>query len=110
MNVKIISNDENNGKIGTVEKQWRDGSYSVYIAGDEDAKNFNATELRLTGENAATEKQIDYIVLLGGEPAPYTKQDASKLIDSLKPSCHYCGMPATGHGFFGEPACSECGG
>lgn len=25
-------------------------------------------------------------------------------------SCHYCGMPATGVGFFDEPVCSECGG
>ena len=24
--------------------------------------------------------------------------------------CHYCGLPATGIGFFGEPACEECGG
>ena len=24
--------------------------------------------------------------------------------------CHYCGLPATGFGFFGEPVCEECGG
>ncbi len=24
--------------------------------------------------------------------------------------CHYCGTKATGTGFFGEPACQECGG
>ena len=24
--------------------------------------------------------------------------------------CHYCGMPAKSSGFFGEPACEECGG
>ncbi len=24
--------------------------------------------------------------------------------------CHYCGQPADGIGFFGEPACRECGG
>ena len=25
-------------------------------------------------------------------------------------TCHYCGQPATGTGFFGEAACAECGG
>lgn len=35
---------------------------------------------------------------------------ATEMIYKLQPACHYCGMPATGHGFFGEPACSECGG
>ncbi len=25
-------------------------------------------------------------------------------------TCHYCGMPATGFGFFNEPVCRECGG
>jgi len=24
--------------------------------------------------------------------------------------CHYCGLPAVGEGFFGEPTCNECGG
>lgn len=24
--------------------------------------------------------------------------------------CHYCGMPATGWGFFDEPVCEDCGG
>jgi hypothetical protein len=24
-------------------------------------------------------------------------------------SCHYCGMPATGFGFFDEPVCADCG-
>ena len=23
-------------------------------------------------------------------------------------SCHYCGLPATGWGFFGEPVCDDC--
>lgn len=27
-----------------------------------------------------------------------------------RPSCHYCGQPANGRGFFDEPACKECGG
>ncbi len=31
--------------------------------------------------------------------------------DTQKPDvCHYCGQPATGVGFFGEPVCPECGG
>ena len=29
---------------------------------------------------------------------------------SDKRRCHYCGMPSTGYGPFGEPACGECGG
>ena len=28
--------------------------------------------------------------------------------DDGRPSCHYCGMPATHIGFFGEHVCNEC--
>jgi hypothetical protein len=107
--VKIFTTDEDNGKTGTVESVWNDG-YSVYIEGDEGAKFFEKTELRLIGENAATEKQMNYIVDLGGQTGPYTKLEASQIIECLKPSCHYCGMPATGFGFFDEPVCGGCGG
>lgn len=59
----------------------------------------------------ATQKQLDKIGTLGGETMGITtKGQASDLIDSLIPSCHYCGMPATGFGFFDERVCAECGG
>ncbi len=75
---------------------------------------YNNVELCSAPERA-TEKQVAYLHDLGytGD-VNLSKKLASKLIDKLKsasqPACHYCGMPATGHGFFGEPACSECGG
>lgn len=29
---------------------------------------------------------------------------------STRPACHYCGLDATGRGFFDEYVCPECGG
>ncbi len=62
-----------------------------------------------------TQKQLDYLNKLGYTGnTPLTKGQASDLIERQKdlttPSCHYCGQPATGFGFFDEPCCSECGG
>lgn len=57
-----------------------------------------------------TQKQIDRLKSLGCKGKPQTKGEASKLIDQLTPACHYCGQPATGFGFFDEPACRQCGG
>ena len=31
-----------------------------------------------------------------------------RLEQQQNPSCHYCGMPASGWGIFGEPICQEC--
>jgi len=63
----------------------------------------------------ATSRQVAYLTDLGvNVPGEISVKAASRLIDKAKraqkPSCHYCGMPATGFCFFGEPACSECGG
>lgn len=58
-----------------------------------------------------TDRQMAKIVELGVDPSTVTsKGQASDLIDSLIPSCHYCGQPATGFGFFDEHVCPECGG
>lgn len=40
--------------------------------------------------------------IISVEPAPISDSDSDR--------CHYCGMPATGFGFFDEPACPDCGG
>jgi hypothetical protein len=62
-------------------------------------------------KDPATEKQIAKIRELGGDPSTVTtKGEASDLIESLVPSCHYCGQPATGFGFFDEYVCHDCGG
>ena len=37
---------------------------------------------------------------------------SSRVIEPRKQqraACHYCGLPATSFGFFGEPICPECG-
>lgn len=89
--VKIISNDENNGKIGTVEKQHRDGSYAVYIEGDDDAKMFEQNELVFFGaaQEAAETKHVHapqklewggtlYVCVCGA------RQQKSKIVDGKK--------------------------
>jgi hypothetical protein len=40
---------------------------------------------------------------------PTTKKQFAKSKSERK-SCHYCGRPAIGFGFFGDPICRECGG
>lgn len=62
-----------------------------------------------------------FITVTGMERAQeHGQRVASKLgliVTSIEPSrpdnspkCHYCGQSTNGTGFFGEPACSECGG
>lgn len=38
------------------------------------------------------------------------RDQQQKALNSKKLYCHYCGMPAKSFGFFGEPACEDCGG
>jgi len=106
--VKIATNDKENGRFGTITNcHPQANGYAVYIEGDDDDKLFDETELRLVGGDAASDKQIDYIVALGGKAGMYTKEQASKTIDSLR-ACHYCVSPANKFGFFGERVCSQC--
>lgn len=43
-------------------------------------------------------------------PAGHLSKAEGQAMRDAQSSCHYCGMPARSDGFFGEPACSECGG
>ena len=65
----------------------------------------------------ATDKQKKYLLDLeySGDVEKLTRKKASELISTLreyvgKNSYHYCGAPASGFGFFDEPACGQCGG
>jgi len=109
------------GNIGVVQKvinAWavmaRSHDFEKYseISGERDRPLADLTPVAM-----ATEKQVKYLLYLeySGDPKKLTKQQASEEISSLKRyagknSCHYCGAPASGFGFFDEAACGQCGG
>lgn len=40
----------------------------------------------------------------------YWERTNAREVATDRSRCHYCGMEVAGRGFFGEPACPECGG
>ena len=77
---------------------------------------------QLLDMGCATDEQIQKMKSLGmsgGGLITMKSEDADRRIAELSgrqkaeksnsgKSCHYCGLPATGFGFFDEPVCGEC--
>ncbi len=79
----------------------RAGASGGYYVGPEDARGQTLTSSSVTSlsvESAVWEQFVRMFPLRTTRPQPETAQ----------PTCHYCGQPATGIGFFGEPVCDDC--
>ena len=68
--------------------------------------------VHLMGGDSGTVEQIyggDAYQIRIGEALTWVRAGViNELKRTQRESCHYCGMPASDVGFFGEPVCREC--
>lgn len=78
----------------------RAGASGGYYVGPEDARGQTLTSRSVTSLSVASTVWDQFVRMF---PLRTTSR-----AQETRATCHYCGMPATGIGFFGEPVCDNC--
>lgn len=79
----------------------RAGASGGYYVGPEDARGQTLSSRTVTSLSVDASKWDEFMRY-------YPLKSATKPAAVAAPRCHYCGLPATGIGFFGEPVCDDC--
>lgn len=113
--VKINHSDESyDGEICKVVRVENGASFPYQVEMEDGPYWMTEADVALVSKaHPATQKQLNYLADLGAAAThAVSVAEASAMIDQAKGgnTCHYCGQPASGFGFFDEAACTDCGG